>query len=91
MEKLVENMLSAASVWDYAYCYWNWENSFQKLFRRSALFFFFFFFSFPAVAPVGKNINKNFFKLLGWKDLGNAKKCKKLISEKSLALTSNNC
>jgi hypothetical protein len=72
MEKLVENMLSAASVWDYPYCYWNWENSFQKLFRRSA---FSLFFTFPAVAPVGKNINKNFSKRLGWKDF---RKCKEM-------------
>lgn len=64
MEKLVENMLSADSAWDYAYCYWNWENSFQKLFRCSALFLFF---SFPAVAPVGKNINKNVFQAIGLK------------------------
>jgi hypothetical protein len=65
MEKLVENMLSAASVWNYAYCYWNWENSFQKLFRCSALFFFSP--PFPAVAPVGKNINKNVFQAIGLK------------------------
>jgi hypothetical protein len=71
MEKLVENMLSAASAWDYAYCYWNWENSFQKLLRCSALFF-----SFPAVAPVGKNINKNVFQAIGLK--GFFRKCKEM-------------